>query len=115
MRLQELVDAAASVGSTRSRLQKNATLAELLRHMRGDEIAIGVAYLSGSLLQGRIGLGWAALAAARSSVAAEHASLDLTDVNEAFGQIARSSGAGAVRARAQQLTQLLGRATDDEQ
>jgi DNA ligase-1 len=115
MRLQQLVDAANSVGSTRSRLQKTAVLAELLKHMRGEEIAIGVAYLSGSLPQGRIGLGWAAIAAVRSSVAAEHSSLELTDVNEAFGQIARSSGAGAVRARTQQLTQLLGRATHDEQ
>src|SRR4051812_16403034 len=115
MRLQQLVDASTSVGSTRSRLQKTATLAELLTQMHGEEIAIGVAYLSGSLLQGRIGLGWTAVTAARSSAVAEHASLTLTEVNAAFAKIAHASGAGAGRARIQGLTGLLARATQHEQ
>jgi DNA ligase-1 len=115
MRLHELVEVSNSVAQTRSRLEKTARLADLLTRMKGPEIQIGVAYLSGSLPQGRIGLGWAALSDARTAGASETANLDLADVNDAFEKIARTSGSGAGRQRAALLAELFTRATRDEQ
>src|SRR5262245_25972475 len=64
MLLNELVQVSASLAATSARNEKIARLAELLRRLAPSEIPIGVAYLSGHLRQGRIGLGWAALSAA---------------------------------------------------
>jgi DNA ligase-1 len=115
MRLREVVEASTTVAATSSRLQKTATLAELLRRMHGAEIPIAVTYLSGSLMQGRIGLGWSAIADARTAGPAENPSIDLIDVDAVFERIAHTSGAGAARARTQLLTELLTRATAEEQ
>jgi ATP-dependent DNA ligase I len=109
------VEASNTVGQTRSRLEKISRLAEALREMRDDEIEIGVAYLSGSLPQGRIGLGWSAISAARLAGAADVPTLDLGDVNEIFDRIARLSGPGAARERSRLLAELFARATRDEQ
>ena len=67
MLLGALVDASNAVAQTRSRLEKTTRLAEALRLMRDREIEIGVAFLSGSLLQGRIGLGWVAISQVRAA------------------------------------------------
>lgn len=58
MRLQELVGASNAVAGVSGRLEKAARLAELLKRLPPDEIAAGVAFLSGALLQGRMGVGW---------------------------------------------------------
>jgi DNA ligase-1 len=90
-------------------------LAEALNEMRDAEIEMGVAYLSGCLVQGRIGLGWSAISAARLAGAADSPMLELRDVNEAFDRIARLSGPGAARERSRLLAVLFARATRDEQ
>ena len=41
------------------RRTKIARIAEFLRRLAPDEIAIGVSYLSGLTRQGRTGIGWA--------------------------------------------------------
>jgi DNA ligase 1 len=115
VRLHELVTVSNAVAGTSGRLAKTARLADLLKQMTGDEIEIGVAYLSGSLLQGRIGLGWSAMSAARLAGAADNSTLELRDVHEIFDRIARVSGAGAARERSRLLGELLARATRDEQ
>jgi ATP-dependent DNA ligase I len=115
MRLQEVADVSRAVSSTRSRLEKTARLAQLLRSLQGREIAVGVAYLSGALPQGRIGLGWAAMSDARTAGVSGEASLDLLDVDSVFEKIARTSGSGAAKARGQLLAGLFTRATRDEQ
>ena len=61
MPLAELVEASEAVGATRSRLEKVERLAEVLRRLAPDEVAAGVAFLSGELRQRQIGVGWAAL------------------------------------------------------
>jgi DNA ligase-1 len=115
MRLQGLADVSNAVARTRSRLEKTATLAGLLKQLQGREISIGVSYLSGSLPQGRIGLGWSAMSDAQTVGAADTPSIELLEVDAIFEQIARTSGAGAVRTRTQLLTGLFTRATCDEQ
>ena len=61
MLLDEIARASADVAATSSRLVKIARLADCLGHASRDEIAVAVAYLSGFLPQGTIGVGWAAL------------------------------------------------------
>ncbi|HJU47404.1 MAG TPA: hypothetical protein VJ689_04670, partial [Gaiellaceae bacterium] len=57
----EVVRASADVTATSSRLAKVARLADCLAEARGDEVHVAVAYLSGLLPQGTVGVGWAAL------------------------------------------------------
>jgi DNA ligase-1 len=115
VRFHELVSASGAVAQTPGRLEKISRLAEVLKEMRDDEIEIGVAYLSGSLLQGRIGLGWSAISAARMSGAADTPGLELREVNAIFDRIARVSGAGASRERARLAGELFADSTRDEQ
>src|SRR6187455_1052405 len=115
MQLQELVDASNAVARTRGRLEKIGTLAELLKKAGADEIRIAVAFLSGALPQGRIGIGWSSIAEMRVVPAAAEPSLDLLDVHRAFDRVACVKGAGALRLRTSHLTDLFGRATSSEQ
>ena len=71
-----------------------------------------IAFLSGSPRQGRIGVGAAAIVAARNAPPAADASLELSDVDDAFVQVASLSGAGSARTRAEALRQLFERATE---
>src|SRR5204863_3571410 len=108
---------------TRARSEKIALLADLLRRLEPREVPIGVAYLSGHLRQGRIGLGWAALRSASESPepsgaaqslfdapAASGAPLNLAEVDQAFERIAAISGAGSAAARTRLLRESLRRA-----
>ena len=115
MRLQELVATSNAVAALRSRLEKTARLADLLKRLQPDEIAVGVAFLSGSLLQGRIGVGWSSIVRARAATAAESPSLELRETDSAFQQIASLSGAGSAKQRETHLADLFRRATREEQ
>ena len=66
MQLQALVDVSIAVSRTRSRIEKIDRLADLLKRLPPDEISIAVAYLSGALPQGRIGIGWSVVTQART-------------------------------------------------
>jgi DNA ligase-1 len=115
MRFEELVRVSDAVAHARGRLDKIDRLAGLLKRTPPDDIPVAVAFLSGALLQGRIGLGWAAISNARSARAAEQASLELHDVDRAFDEIAAISGDGAIAERARLLGELFARAAADEQ
>jgi DNA ligase-1 len=115
MRLHELVEVSNAVAATRGRKEKTARLADLLGTLRGPEVRIGVAYLSGALPQGRIGLGWSAVAELRTAGAAAEASLNVLDVDATFDAIARTKGAGAAKTRAQLMAALFARSAKDEQ
>ena len=64
MNLDQLVITSSRIAATRARNEKIALLSDLLRRLEPHEVPIGVAYLSGHLRQGRIGIGWAALRSA---------------------------------------------------
>ena len=115
MQLRELVDVSNAVGASRGRLDKIGKLAELLRKLLPDEIPIAVAYLSGTLPQGRIGIGWSAISQARAVSPSAQPRLDLRAVHDVFGHAADITGAGAMRARAQLMIDLFSRATETEQ
>jgi ATP-dependent DNA ligase I len=115
MRLHTLVETSNAVAGTRSRLEKISRLAAAVKQLESDEIEIGVAYLSGMLRQGRVGLGWSAVADARAAGVAEMPTLELREVDAVFDRIAATRGPGAAQKRADLLGALFLRATRDEQ
>jgi DNA ligase-1 len=109
----DVVATSAAVGATRSRTAKLEALAALIGALEPDEVVPVVAMLSGGARQGRIGVGWATVAAAETEPAAE-ATLTVADVDAAVEQLAALTGPGSAGERTRQLTELFARATGDE-
>ena len=112
--LAAVVDVSARVAQTGSRLAKRDAIAGCLRGADADEVAIVVAFLSGETRQGRIGVGYATLAALRQAPAAAP-SLTVGDVDAALARVASASGKGSAAQRSAQLHALFDRATAAEQ
>jgi DNA ligase-1 len=115
MLLGELVGTSAAVAEASSRLAKISRLAELLRRVTRAEVETAIAFLSGELRQGRIGIGPAAIREARPSAAADSPALQLLEVDAAFERISATTGRGSVDDRMRLLRELLMRATAAEQ
>ena len=96
-------------GSRRSRGSPSASGRRARRRS-----AIAVAYLSGVLPQGTIGVGWAALKELPSA-RGRSPTLELLEVDAAISRIADVSGAGSQARRREELAALFGRATEEEQ
>ncbi len=114
--LADVVATSAEVAATRSRKAKVAALAGLLSRVRSAdplEVRVVTAYLAGSLLQRRTGLGWRSLQSL--PVPATAPSLDVVEVHAALDRIAALAGAGSQAARAAAVTELFGAAIADEQ
>ncbi len=114
MLLDALVQASREVGATRSRKQKTARLAALLRQLPADEVRVGVSYLAGALPQGRIGLGWAVLRDLDAGPPASAPSLALREVDGTFEALAATRGSGSATTRKELLGRLFARATQEE-
>jgi DNA ligase-1 len=114
MLLVGVVDASRRVSETPRRLEKVELLAQLLRQLHPDEIGIAVAYLSGQIRQGRIGIGYAAVRDAAGSPSLD-ATLELAEIDRAFQAISETSGSGSQRNRSELLGQMFARATAAEQ
>ena len=115
MRLQELVEVSNAVASVSGRLEKIERLAVLLVRLPSEDIEIAVAFLTGSPRQGRIGLGWSALSDASRQPPVNLPTLELREIDEAFGLIAQVKGVGSARERTRRLGALFARATETEQ
>ncbi len=115
MRLHDIADTSKQVSETSARLVKVEHLTSCLQRLAQDEIAIGVAYLSGELRQGRIGIGPAVLRDAFPDTSAKSPALTLAEVDHMFDRIAAVSGPGSSAERARLLRDLFARATSDEQ
>ncbi len=115
MRLSELVALSATVTQASARLRKIGLLADALRTLPPDDLAIAIPFLTGALRQGKIGIGAAAIRDAADMVAADVPSLSVTDVDGVFSSMAGESGAGSAGARVRHLRDLFTRATREEQ
>ncbi|MGH9008687.1 MAG: hypothetical protein ACRDYF_02440, partial [Acidimicrobiia bacterium] len=123
------------MAATPARTAKIAALADLLRRLAPDEVEPTVGFLVGEPRQGRIGVGWATLAkgiaarragatdsgdrSSRESGTIRHQNEDtepiaITELDRALTQLAGTTGAGSVGARAQLIDSLLARATAAE-
>jgi DNA ligase-1 len=119
MLLARVVEASHRIAETSKRREKTEILAAVLRQLRPDEVEATVAFLSGSIRQGRIGIGFATLQQTSvqdaANSAAEVPTLEVSDVDKTLGEIADVQGAGAEQRRRHLLSTLLARATRDEQ
>jgi DNA ligase-1 len=111
--LADLVTASAAVGATRSRKAKTAALAAALAEAAPDEVVTATSYLSGVLRQRRTGLGWRGLTSLPAPAA--ESSLTVSEVHDAFEEMAALSGPGSQARRTELVEALFGRATADEQ
>jgi len=114
MLLDEVAAASADVAATSSRRAKVERLSALLGALHPDEVPVAVAYLSGVLPQGSIGVGWASLKDLPSAVPAP-ATLELLEVDAVLTRIGSLAGAGSQAARRTALHDLFERATAGEQ
>ena len=112
MLIGELVEASQALGATRSRLEKVERLAAVLARLAPEEVAAGVAFLSGELRQRQIGVGWAALRDLPGP--ADAPSLTVAEVDAAFERIGGLTGPGSQAARREALAELFSRATGPE-
>jgi DNA ligase-1 len=103
------------VAAESSRLAKIGLFAEFLKRLSPEEIEPAFAYVSGTIVQGRVGLGYATAREARPAASASHASLTVLDVHGALDRLAAISGKGAEERRRADLRNLLERATPGEQ
>ncbi len=114
MLLAAVVETSRRISETAKRLEKVDLLARLLRQLHPEEIETVVGFLAGSIRQGRIGIGYAALRDAGGAAAAA-ASLEVAEVDGTFQSIVATSGSGSQRRRLELLHQVLSRATEAEQ
>ena len=114
MELSRLVELVGRVRGTPRKTEKVALIADLLREARPEEAALAALYLSGTLPQGRIGLGWRTIQGAFREGSATGERLALADVDRAFEAIAVEGGAGSSGRRTSLLAALLARADDAE-
>ncbi|MEA2660319.1 MAG: ligase 1, partial [Candidatus Binatota bacterium] len=113
MLFEAIVETSSRVAATRARNEKIAAIAALLGDLAVDEIEPAVGFLTGAARQGRIGIGWATLAAL-DSPGATQPSLTVTDVDDVISALQGTTGAGSTEIRRDALRALFGRATVDE-
>ncbi len=114
MLLDEIARVSVEVAAASARTEKTRLLAECLGRARPGERGVAVAYLSGELPQGSIGVGWAALK--DPPVPAERPpTLELLEVHDALTRVADASGKGSQAIRRAELAALFERATEREQ
>src|SRR2546423_14399855 len=105
MLLKSLVETSNQVAGTSGRLAKITLLADLLKQAGPDEIELAIAYLSGTIRQSKVGVGWATLQKARSQVATA-AGLHVRDVDETLEQVSHTSGKGSAGEKQRLLSEL---------
>ena len=114
MLLNVLVTTSNQVAATSGRLAKITLLADLLKQAGPEEIELAIAYLSGTIRQSKIGVGWATLQKAKSHVGTS-ARLQLLDVDKTLEAIATTSGKGSAGDKQRLLSDLFSQATAEEQ
>jgi DNA ligase-1 len=112
--ISALVSTSNQVAATSGRLAKIQLLADLLKQAGPDEIELAIAYLSGTVRQSKIGVGWATLQKAKSHVGTS-ARLQLRDVDETLEKISTTVGKGSAGEKQRLLGALFSQATKEEQ
>jgi DNA ligase-1 len=111
--LADVVATSTDVAGTSSRSRKVTILAELLQRLEQSEAPVVVGFLSGLPRQGRVGVGYSTVYGIEPAPAGE-ASVTVSDLDRAIGEIAEATGSGSAARRKQILGDLLGRATEQE-
>ena len=109
MELTALVELVSRLRATPKKTEKVAAIAELLRQAREREVELVALYLTGTLAQGRIGIGYRSLQAAMPQGPAIGEPLTLAGLDAALGEIATQKGSGSAERRARGLRAILER------
>ncbi len=112
--LRDLAQASADVAALRGRNAKRDRLAGALAALDPDVRAIGIAFLIGELVQGKIGIGWAAIRDLAPPPAPSEPTLTLAETSAVLDTIARTKGSGSAAERQRLLHGLYARATEPE-
>ncbi|APE25866.1 MULTISPECIES: ATP-dependent DNA ligase [Streptomyces] len=117
MLLARVAEVSREVAAASARSRKTALLAALFAEAEPEESPLVIAYLSGRLPQGRIGVGWSVLKEVVPPAVppAERPELTLGRVDEVLTELAGVSGAGSRAARTRLVHGLFAAATLDEQ
>lgn len=113
MLLDDIARVSTEIGTTPARLVKIERLARSLRKLTPQEVPVAVAYLSGELPYGAIGVGWKALQGMPPP--ARTPTVELLEVDAILRRIRATTGSGSHAARRGRLVDLFARATEDEQ
>ncbi len=111
--LADVARTSAAVAARSSRLQKIELLAGTLRLASPEEAPVAVAFLSGELPNGTIGVGWASLRDLPPP-APPPPTLRLLDAHELLERLRLTTGPGSQADRHGLLTELFARATEEE-
>ncbi len=114
MRLVQLVDTVTQVRKTTKKSEKVRLLADALLLACAREIELAAVYLSGSLPQGKIGIGWSLIQKTLTVGESTKEPLTLQDLDDAISRLAGEQGAGSTERRAAELRRLFSRAAPDE-
>src|SRR5690606_9832083 len=115
MQLETLARTSDALAATRSRLEKIRVLAACLREFGEDERETGVAWLSGNLPGGRLGLGPAAVRELRGTEPARVSTLTVAQADRELQSLRAIEGKGSSARRREVLAALFRKATADEQ
>lgn len=117
MLLARVAEVSGEVAATSARSRKIGLLAELFAEAAPEESPLVIAYLSGRLPQGRIGVGWSVLkhVVPPAVEPAVTPSLTLAGTDAVMTELAAVSGAGAQARRAELVRGLMEAATLAEQ
>ncbi|MGQ0811734.1 MAG: ATP-dependent DNA ligase [Nitrospiraceae bacterium] len=114
MQLAHLVTVVRQVRATAKKLDKVRFLADCLKQTRGKETELAALYLTGTLPQGKIGVGWRMIEAAMNTEALSDVTLTLMEMDQMFERIAADEGPGSTERKIAALRHLLARPTEDE-
>lgn len=117
MLLARVAEVSREVAAVSARSRKIGLLAELFAEALPEESPLVIAYLSGRLPQGRIGVGWSVLknVVPPAVPPVEVPGLTLAGVDAVLSELAAVSGAGVRAARDRLVRGLFGAATLEEQ
>jgi DNA ligase-1 len=114
MELARLVELVDKVRATPKKTEKVGLLADFLRQARGREIELAAFYLTGTLPQGRIGVGGRSLEQALHADPVSGEPLSLAAVDQVFTAVAADQGSGSSTRKIAALSALFARATAAE-
>ncbi len=118
--LRLLVATSDATASASARNDKVMAIAEFLKNVDPNEVASAIGLLSGEPKQGRVGIGWATVAATVDAIqvpvelASETVPIEIADLDKAIEKVANTHGEGSSGQRRATLQALFERATPAE-
>lgn len=115
MRLAELASTSELLAKTSKRNAKLETLASVIAQAEAPDRGLVALYLSGSVAQDKLGVGYAQLGSLREAPAAAEPSIEVRELDRTLSELATVRGPGSAARRMELLRSLLSRATRSEQ